>query len=156
MFPPEENERLPLPSEDGGDLVDEPSTGETDDPMVAQEEAVAWVPPLDRVISDARPEEGGRDVAGTAGDDAEELEREDDVQPYGRQPRDGELLADVLEALRDSDVPAGERLRLAARGSTILVRGEVESVDVLDEILGLIGDVPGVDEVIDEVDVRGV
>ena len=31
------------------------------------------------------------------------------------------------------------------------VRGRVEPVDLLDEILGLIGDVPGVDEVIDEV-----
>lgn len=156
MFPPEENERLPLPSEDGGDLVAEPSTGETDDPMVAQEEAVPWVPPLDRVITEPRAEEGGPDVAGTAADDAEELEREDAIQADERRPRDDQLLADVLEALRDSDLPAGERLRLAVRGSTIVVRGEVESVDVLDEILGLIGDVRGVDEVIDEVDVRGV
>ena len=28
-------ERLPLPSEDEGDLIDEPATGESDDPMVA-------------------------------------------------------------------------------------------------------------------------
>jgi hypothetical protein len=156
MFPPEERERLPLPSEDGGDLVNEPTTGETDDPLVAQEEGVPWVPPLDRVISEARADEGGPDVAGTADDDAEELEREDDIQAFRRPPRDDELLSDVLEALRDSDVPAGEQLRVAARGSTILVRGEVESVDILDEVLGLIGDVSGVDEVVDEVTVRGV
>lgn len=29
--------RLPLPSEDGGDLVDEPASGLSDDPMVATE-----------------------------------------------------------------------------------------------------------------------
>jgi hypothetical protein len=157
MFPPEERERLPLPSEDSGDLVEEPSTGETDDPLVAAEEAVTYVPPLDRVISEPRSDEGGPDVAGAAADEAEELEREDGVQPTrAPRPRDDELLADVLETLRDSDLPAGEELRVAARGSTIVVRGEVESVDILDEILGLIGDVPGVENVVDEVQVRGV
>jgi hypothetical protein len=37
-----------------------------------------------------------------------------------------------------------------------MLAGEVESVDVLDEILGIVGDVPGVDEVIDEVEIAGV
>ena len=124
MFPPEERERLPLPSEDGGDLVNEPTTGETDDPLVAQEEGVPWVPPLDRVISEARADEGGPDVAGTADDDADELEREDDIQPFRRPPRDDELLSDVLEALRDSDVPPASScaLRRGARPSWCAVR----------------------------------
>lgn len=152
-----DDDRLPLPSEDTGDLVEEPPSGQTDDYLVAREEGLPYVPPTDRVVSEARLDEGGVDVAGTAPDDAGELERDDAVQPAtGELPRDDQLLADVIEALRDSDVPAGERLRLAVRDRTVIVRGEVESLDVLDEILGIIGDVPGVDEARDEVEIRGL
>jgi len=62
----------------------------------------------------------------------------------------------VLDVLRSSDVPAGERLRISVAGRRVRIRGEVESVDVLEELLGMIGDVPGVDEVIDEVEIAGV
>ena len=136
----ERSERQPLPSEDGGDLVDEPSRGETDDYLVASSEAVPYVPPMERAIGEES--------------DAEELEREDGIQlDDGELPRDGELLADVIAALRASDVPAGERLRVAVSGRRVLVQGEVETIEALDEILGIVGDVPGVDDVVDEVTV---
>ena len=54
------------------------------------------------------------------------------------------------------DVPAGERLRISVAGRRVRIRGEVESVDVLEELLGMIGDVPGVDEVVDEVEIAGI
>lgn len=148
------DDRLPLPSEDTGDLADEPRTGQTDDFLVAREEGVPYTPPTDRVLSDARADEAGADVAGTAPTDAGELEREDAIQagPDGR-PRDDELAADVVAALRGSDVVAGDRIRVAAAGSRVTLTGEVESVDVLDEILGIVGEVEGVDEVNDEVTV---
>ena len=150
------DDRLPLPSEDGGDLVEEPNAGMTDDPLVATEEGVPYDPPTERVIAQTG-EPGGPDVASTHPDAGEELDRVDTVQqPNASPPRDDELTADVLEALRASDVPAGDRIRILAEGSRVLVRGEVESLEVLDEILGLIDDVPGVDEVIDDVDVAGV
>jgi hypothetical protein len=151
-----DDDRLPLPSEDGGDLVDEPRRGMTDDYLVAQEEGVPYDPPTDRVIA-VTGEPGRPEVAGVDPDDGDELDREDDVQPPdGSRPSDDALTADVIEALRVSDVPAGDRLRVLAHGGRVIVRGEVESVDVLDEVLGLIGDVPGVDEVIDEVTVAGI
>jgi hypothetical protein len=147
-------ERLPLPSEDSGDLVDEPASGETDDYLVASAEGVPYVPPSERVISESRESEYGADFAGTDESDASELEREDDIQPDdGGLPRDGELQADVVEALRASDVPAGERIRVAVTGRRVKVQGEVETIEALDEILGIVGDVPGVDEVVDEVTV---
>jgi osmotically-inducible protein OsmY len=149
-------DRLPLPSEDGGDLVDEPIAGETDDYLVAEQEGVPYVPPNDRVLSEPRGWEGV-DVAGTGVDDEDELDRADDIQPdAGGLPRDDELKADVIEALRASDVPAGERIRISVTGARVHVRGEVESVDVLDEILGIVGDVVGVEEVLDEVNVSGI
>jgi len=138
------SERQPLPSEDTGDLAGEPAEGQTDDYLVASEEGVPYVPPTERVVGEGQS-------------DAEELEREDAVQPEdGALPRDGELQADVIEALRSSDVPAGDRIRIAVVGSVAHVRGEVESVDVLDEILGIVGDVVGVDDVVDELTVTGL
>ena len=152
------SERQPLPSEDSGDLVEEPRSGDTDDFLVAQEEGIPYVPPMERVISQPRAGEPGADFAGTDGTDAGELERDDTVQPDddGALPRDDELRADVVEALRRSDVVAGDRIRIAVTGSRVRVSGEVESVDVLDEILGMVGDVVGVDEVVDEVTVTGL
>lgn len=147
------DDRLPLPSEDSGDLVNEPGEGMTEDPIVATEEGVPFTPPTDRVISEARGTDGP-DVAGTAPTDAGELEREDAVQrDDGIAPRDDELAADVVAALRDSDIVAGDRIRVAATGSRVTLSGEVESADILGEILGIAGDVTGVDEVVDEVTV---
>jgi hypothetical protein len=146
-------DRLPLPSEDGGNLVEEPPEGMTDDHIVATEEGVPYDPPTDRVLAQTG-EPGGPDVAGTDRTDAGELEREDMVQlPSGEMPADDELAADVVERLRASDVPAGDRLRVAAAGGRVLLRGQVESVDILDEILGIVGDVPGVTDVVDEVEI---
>jgi hypothetical protein len=134
------DELPPLPAEDSGDLVDEPASGETDDFVIATEEGVPYVPPMERAMGDES--------------DADELEREGDIQPDDvGLPRDGELQADVIEALRASDVPAGELLRVSVSGRRAIVRGEVETIEALDEILGIVGDVPGVDEVVDEVTV---
>lgn len=150
----QQEDRLPLPSEDEGNLVEEPQGGMTDDPLVATEEGVPYDPPTDRVISETREDLGGADVAGTGATDAGELERADMIQPANRErPRDDELRANVVEALRASDVAAGDRLRVAVDGSQVFVRGQVESVDILHEILGIVGDVPGVDDVVDEVEV---
>ena len=149
-------DRLPLPSEDEGNLVNEPPEGMTDDPLIAAEEGVPWDPPTDRVLSEPRENNAGPDVAGTDATAGGELERADMIQPDdGLAPRDDELGADVVEALRGSDVPAGELIRVRVEGSRVFLTGEVESVDILDEILGIVGDVPGVDEVVDEVNLTG-
>ena len=178
----DDDRRLPLPSETGGDLVQAPPSGETDDPLVAREEGVPYVPPSDRVMSEARFSESGPDVAGTDPTDAGELEREDDIQPPGldraemadeipedeasaedtvvefeRQlPTDDELRADVVERLRASDVPAGDRLQVSTVGSTVTLHGQVESIDILEELLGIVGEVPGVEDVVDEVEIAGI
>ena len=141
---------------DGGDLLTEPVTGDTDDPLVAVEEGVPYVPPSDRVLSDVRADEAGPDLAGTAPSDAGELELDDAVQFGGGTPRDGQLRSDVVSALRASEIASGERLRIAVDGDTVTVSGVVESVDILDEVLAIVGDVPGVGEVIDEVRVPGI
>jgi hypothetical protein len=149
-------ERMPLPSEDEGDLTDEPGEGESTDPLVATEEGVPYVPPTERVLSEARFDEGGSDVAGAPPSDEQELELEpaSDVEPE-RALRDEALLAEALATLRRSDLTAGDRVQVDAADHTIWVRGEVESVDIADEVLALLGELPGVDEVVDELEIAG-
>ena len=143
----QQEDRLPLPSEDGGDLTDEPASGMTDDYLVAREEGVPYAPPTERVPSEADEP-----------DDARALDLDESIQgPDAEPPRDDDLRAHVIEALRASDVPAGDRLRVAVSGgSMVVMQGEVESVEVLNEILGIVGDVPGVTDVLDEVQVSGI
>lgn len=149
--------RLPLPSEDTGDLVEEPPSGITDDYLVAREEGVPYDPASERVATQPRDDRTAADQAGTAPDDAGELERTADIQPELRaRPTDDELREDVVEALRASELPAGDRLRVAVNGRQVILRGEVESVEILDEIINLVGEVPGVDDVTDEVEVRNL
>jgi hypothetical protein len=151
-----EDRRLPLPSEDEGDLSDAPPDGLTDDPLVATEEGVPYDPPSDRVLSESRGADGP-DYAGIDPSDAGELERDDDIQDGGGEPpRDDELRADVIEALRASDVPAGDHLRVGVVGSRVVLAGEVESIDVAEELLGIAGDVEGVTDVVDELEIPGV
>ena len=151
------DDRLPLPSEDGGDLSQESPTGMTDDYLVAQEEGIPYDPPSERVISEPREGQSGADFAGTDGTAAGELERQDMVQTdAGPAARDDELLGNAIEALRASDVVSGDRIRLAVNGTQVIVRGEVESLEVSDEILGIVGDVPGVTDVVDELEVAGI
>jgi BON domain len=148
-------DRMPLPSEDTGDLVNEPPEGMTDDPIVAVEEGVPYNPPTERVVKPR--DDGDTDVAGAADDPRAELERADDIQVSdGEPPRDDELLAGVMEALRRSELPAGDRIRVAVNGSRVLLAGEVESIDIAEELIGLVGDVRGVTDVIDELEVSGV
>jgi hypothetical protein len=45
---------------------------------------------------------------------------------------------------------------VGAIGSTIFLRGEVESVEVADELIGLLGDIPGVEDVVDETTLAGM
>src|SRR6266513_382237 len=102
--------------------------------------------PLARVMTPATISEEGADIAGAATSDEEELEFE--------EGEDEPLLVRALEALRSSDVTAGDRIQVDAAGSTIWVRGQVESLEVADEILGILGDLEGVTEVVDELDVE--
>ena len=70
-------------------------------------------------------------------------------------PASADLVARSLQALRASDLVAGTRLSVGAAGSTLFLRGEVESVDLLDELLAILGDVEGVEDVVDETTAAG-
>jgi len=131
--------------------------GETDDPSVAAEEGMTYVPPTDPpVVPDPDDPQGVRVAAGFGGSALDE--------PYDSDHR-SELLdaeddasARVREALRADarTTQYADGLAIATRGSTVAVRGVVDDLEDSDNVLEVVNHVAGVAEVIDELEVRGV
>jgi len=109
--------------------------GETDDPDVATEEGLAYVPPSDPPFRVDAEDPEGIEVAG-ATDDSVELD----------------LTTRIRDALEADAATSGyaDRLVIGTRGSTAVVRGIVDDIDDGDNIAAVIERVAGVEEVIDE------
>ena len=109
--------------------------GETDDPVVATEEGLAYVPPSDPPFRVGAEDPEGIEAAG-AMDDSGELD----------------LTARIRDALGADAATSGyaDRLVIGTRGSTAVVRGIVDDVDDSDVIVAVIEGVDGIEEVIDE------
>jgi hypothetical protein len=118
-----------------GLALDDLREGETDDPDVATEEGLAYVPPSDPPFRVDADDPEGIDVAG-AMDDSGELD----------------LTGRIREALEAdaSTTDLADRLVIGTRGSTVVVRGIVDDIDDGDNIASVIERVNGVEEVIDE------
>ena len=106
--------------------------GETDDPDVAAEEGLTYVPPIDPPTRPDREEPGGVDVAAGAAV--------------------SDLTARIREALEAdaATTDLADRLVIGTRGSTVVVRGVVDDINDTDNIAAVIERVPGVEIVIDE------
>jgi hypothetical protein len=140
------------------DLTDsELREGETSDATEATEEGLTWVPPTDPpVVPDFDDPQGVKVAAGfgVSADDepfdsshrAELLTAEDDTDARVREA----LLADAATSAY------AESLIIGSRDGTIVVRGVVDDIDDTDNIVDVITRVTGVDEVIDELEVRGL
>ncbi len=135
-------ELAPDPEAEEGDVesldglaLDDLREGETDDPDVATEEGLAYVPPSDPPFRVDAEDPEGIEIAG-AMDDPGELD----------------LTARIRDALEADASTAGlaDRLVIGTRGSTVVVRGIVDDVDDSDMIVAVIEAVDGIEEVIDE------
>lgn len=134
-----------------GLALDRLREGETDDPDVATEEGLTWVPPMDPPVRPDEDEAEGLVVAAGTGTSALD-------EPYDRHHRSGELpdepelTARVREALRADSATSelADRLAIVTRGSTAVIRGQVADVDESDAIVEVAGRVTGIDEVVDE------
>jgi hypothetical protein len=132
-------------------------SGETDDPNVAAEEGLAWVPPIDPpVIADESDPEGVRIAAGF-GVDAQ-------ADPYDLDHQ-GEVIAltdEFEERIRDaltadaSTSRYADQIVIGTRGGKVVVRGMVDDIDDTDNVAAVISNVAGVTEVVDELEVAGV
>ncbi len=131
--------------------------GETDDVMEAVEEGYTYVPPIDPPIT-------------INADDPESIEVATGTDLSAREPNfpesgldtahmnDDDMTALVRRALRDDSSTSflADHLHIATVNGTVIVRGQVDDLDDSDNIVAVISDVPGVEEVRDETVVRGL
>ena len=129
--------------------------GETDDPMEAVEEGFTYLPPIDPPVVP-----GGDDNAEIASglglsalDEPYDEDHHDDFITA-----DDEMRARVREALRadSSTTQYASKIAIAARDGVVTLRGEVADLVDSDNLLAVAEYVDGVDEVVDELRVRGL
>lgn len=128
---------------------------ETDDPMEAVEEGYTYVPPIDPPV-----EPGGDDNAEIASG----LGVSSEDEPYDADHHstflssDDEVVARVREALRADSTTTqfANRLAISARDGVVTVRGVVDDLSDTDNIVAVAEFVEGVEEVIEELRVRGI
>lgn len=130
--------------------------GETDDPYVASDEGLTYVPPTDPPIIVSDDRQGIEIAAGTGSSSLDE--------PYD-EDHEGELLsvesdltARIREALENDAATSGlaDRIRIATIGGTVVLRGTVDTLDDGDALVEVASRVSGVDEVRDETDFPGL
>jgi hypothetical protein len=134
--------------------ADELRDGETDDPDVAAEEGLAWVPPIDPPVVSS-PWEPDPVVAAGTGTSA--LDGEDGS--VGALDEDeSDVTARIREALRADSATSrlADSLVIAVVGSTAYVRGVVDDLDDGDTIVEVALRVQGIDDVVDETEVAGL
>jgi osmotically-inducible protein OsmY len=133
-----------------------PSVGAdvTDDAMVAVEEGVPYVPPTDPVVRPALNDDS-LEVVGGFGTTAMD-EFPDDLQDTAlgdAPPGDEDLEAQVLEALAADALTTDLLVQVTARRGVVRLRGRVPTLDDAEAAEEVAGRVPGVREVIEELNV---
>jgi hypothetical protein len=142
---------LGLASTLDGLAAEELREGETDDPDVATEEGLTYVPPSDPPFHTDPDDPDGIEVA--AGPAVSALSEPYDEDHVGDLlPDEEELTARIREALRADAATTdyADRLVIGTRGSTVVVRGVVDDIDDGDSIAAVIERVDGVENVIDQ------
>ncbi len=129
--------------------------GETDDPMEAVEEGFTYVPPIDPPVVP-----GGDDNAEIAsGLGVSALDEEyDEDHHQDFITADDEMHARVREALRadSSTSQYAGKLAITVRDGIVTLRGIVDDLVDSDNLLAVAEYVTGVDDVVDELRVRGL
>jgi len=128
---------------------------ETDDPIEAVEEGFTYVPPIDPPVAP-----GGADnaeVANGLGLSALDEPYDEDHHDSFLTP-DDELRARVREALRadSSTSQYAGKIAISARGGVVTLRGIVDDLVDSDNLLAVAEYVDDVDEVVDELRMRGL
>ena len=129
---------------------------ETDDPMEAVEEGMTYVPPIDPPTVPGGGYDGAEIASGLGVSALDEAYDED--HHSGFLESDDEISSRVREAFRaDSSTTAYvNRIAIETRRGIVTLRGEVDDLVDGDNLLAVAEYVDGVDEVIDELRVRGL
>lgn len=145
------------PDETGDVLMArEHRSGETEDPNVAAEEGLVWVPPTDPPVVPVEGDEELEIAAGfgmTARD-----EPYDEDHPATLLSAEDELTARVREAIRAdaATTPYADSVLIATDGGVVVLKGVVDDIDDTDALAEVAASVDGVVEVRDELTVAGL
>ena len=129
--------------------------GETDDVMEAVQEGLTYVPPIDPpIVPDPDNLESVQVAAGFSLSADEELGGEADRD---FEPGD-DMTALVRRTLRADAATShlADRLAIATINGTVILRGVVDDIEDSDNIVAVISDLPGVQSIRDETEVRGL
>ncbi len=131
--------------------------GETDDAMVAVEEGLTYVPPIDPPIVIDPDDPESIQVASGFGLDADQADDSYGGFDTARTAED-DMVARVRRALLNDSTTThlADRLHIATVHGTVTLRGTVDDLDDTDNIVAVVSDVPGVEAVRDETTVRGL
>ncbi|MEO8572173.1 MAG: hypothetical protein ABI553_10800 [Chloroflexota bacterium] len=132
----------------GGLALDGLRDEETDDPEVAAQEGMPWVPPIDPPVIAPDGSDDPVIAAGTGIAADEERYDEEGVLLSA----EGDLNERIREVLRADSATSrfADDLVIAVVGSTAIIRGTVDDIDDSDSIVAVVERVPGIDEVRDE------
>jgi hypothetical protein len=132
----------------GAGLDGELREGETDDPEVAAEEGLTWVPPIDPPVVASTWSDDPVVAAGTG---VSALDESYD-SPGVLNTEEGDLNERIREALRADSATSrlADVLVIGVVGKTAIIRGVVDDVDDSDAIVAVVERVPGIDDVLDE------
>ncbi len=130
--------------------------GETDDPNIAAEEGLTYVPPSDPPVYPGTDAEGADVAAGfgsTSLDEPFDADHHDELL-YAED----EMTARVRDALRaDSSTSAiADQIEIDTEGGVVTLRGQVDDVEDTDNAAAVAELVEGVTEVRDRLRVRGL
>jgi hypothetical protein len=130
--------------------------GETDDPDVATEEGLSWVPPIDPPVV-ATPWSGDPVVAAGTGVSALDESYDDDSAGVLNTDED-DVTERIREALRADSATSrlADELVIAVVGKTAIIRGVVDDDDDGDAIVAVVERVPEIDDVLDETEFPGL
>jgi hypothetical protein len=136
--------------------LDDLREGETDDPGVAVQEGLTYVPPIDPPVIADREAEGGITVAAGMAVSAQSDPYDDSHRGTDLDP--GSVLnVRIREALRaDAATSAlADRLIVGTRGSVAVVQGIIDDVDDSDSIVDVVSRVTGITDVVDDTELAG-
>lgn len=130
--------------------------GETDDPMEAVEEGLTYVPPMDPPVVPGGGRENAEVASGLGSSALEEPYDADHHDSFLND--DDEMSARVREAIRadSSTTQYAGRISIETREGVVTLRGTVDDLLDVDNLVGVAGYAEGVEEVVDELKVRGM
>jgi hypothetical protein len=129
---------------------------ETSDPLLASEEGLAYVPPVDPPVIPSDNPEGAEIAAGFASSRTDESFDSDHLTEV--LPAEDEMTARVRDALRSDATTAAfaDSLDIESDGGLVILRGVVEDLEDDDNAVAVAAEVPGVEEVVDALEVPGI